>query len=149
MHTITFEGAPKRCSVVGASFWDQGSVPEDKLQHRRFLVSKTRASNRILNILSLACVTRVLHNGQICTSIHIWSPKLRNSNTILNMLSTRHGPKDKLQRHPEHHEPKGAPKFAAPHTNFGFITCWVHLVVIVLIGGFPGRKRSLQNLTLV
>ena len=58
----------------------------------------------------------------------IFAQKLRNSNTILNMLSTRQGPKDKLQRHPEHHEPKGAPKFAAPYTNFGFITCWVHLV---------------------
>ena len=35
---------------------------------------------------------------------------------------------DWIGSHPEHHEPKGALKFATHHPNFGHITYRVHLV---------------------
>ena len=52
---------------------------------------------------------------------------------------------DWIGSHPEHHEPKGAPKFATHHPNFGHITYRVHLVSskhkYLLIGSRSWRSR--------
>ena len=66
-----------------------------------------------------------------------WAPKYHEKNRIFEYLGSLFGTAaqmgldaDWIGSHPEHHEPKGAPKFATHHPNFGHITYRVHLVIL-------------------